>query len=185
MPTCGPRNVRGHVATVARAPVRSLVPTCEPSPVGTFRGLVRTCAPTDEGSRVPTNAGKYGRTDAGTHGPTFPRLLLLFNSDKQTNPARRHYRPAGLYPRKDTPPMSSRKLPPDDSIDPDHQASRILAAFATWLREKPKDRTIVLMHDARGFLVGFDEHRRARGSTLQDATAQVAQTLRFEERDGR
>lgn len=76
--------------------------------------------------------------------------------------------------------MTKKKLPPDDSIDPDHQAARILAAFSTWLRQKPKDRTIVLMHDSRGFVVGFDEHRRSRSSTLQDATSQVAQVLRFE-----
>lgn len=80
--------------------------------------------------------------------------------------------------------MTRRKLPSilDVAIDVDHQSSLILAAFSQYLDENPT-RAIVLSRPDRsrsGWLVELHDRRSARGHTLRDATAQIAQVLAIE-----
>jgi len=80
--------------------------------------------------------------------------------------------------------MTKRKVPSilDGAIDVDHQSSFILAAFSQYLDENPT-RSIVLSRPDKkrsGWLVETVDRRSARGTSLRDATAQIATALRLE-----
>ena len=83
--------------------------------------------------------------------------------------------------------MTKKKLSPlSDALDVDHQSSLILAAFSQYL-EADSGRAIVLsrpVRGRRGWSVELVEKRRASGTTLRDATAQMATALRLEADEG-
>ena len=85
--------------------------------------------------------------------------------------------------------MTKKKLSPlSDALDVDHQSSLILAAFSEYL-EADADRAIVLsrrpVRSRGGWSVELVEKRRASGTTLRDATAQIATALRLEADEGK
>lgn len=83
--------------------------------------------------------------------------------------------------------MTKKKLSPlSDALDIDHQSSLILAAFSQYLEHDP-GRAIVLsrpVRGPRGWSVELVEKRQASGTTLRDATAQIATALRLEADEG-
>lgn len=83
--------------------------------------------------------------------------------------------------------MTKKTLSPlSDALDVDHQSSLILAAFSQYL-EADSGRAIVLsrpVRGRRGWTVELVEKRHANGTTLRDATAQIATALRLEADEG-